>query len=128
MEDIDIALVVVDVATRAMDTEPLKEQKAGAVLEAFKKIYVRKYLKWPTKFLQVDSGSTLGNPRESSPAVGCDLGLPATSLSHQSGEELAFLFQGLRALSTAPSVAPWAASPTSPPWPPLDSCDKQGPG
>ncbi len=51
------ALVVVDVATRAMDAEPLKEKKAEAVLKAFKKIYARKYLKWPTKFLQVDSGS-----------------------------------------------------------------------
>ena len=51
------ALVVVDVATRAMDAEPLKEKKTEAVLQAFRKIYARKYLKWPTKFLQVDSGS-----------------------------------------------------------------------
>ena len=49
--------MVVDVATRAMDAEPLKEKKAEAVLKAFRKIYARKYLKWPTKFLQVDSGS-----------------------------------------------------------------------
>lgn len=38
------ALVVVDVATRSMDAEPLKSKKPEEVLKAFRTIYKRKYL------------------------------------------------------------------------------------
>ena len=51
------ALVVVDVATRSMDAEPLKSKKPEEVLKAFRTIYRRKYLKWPKSFLHVDPGS-----------------------------------------------------------------------
>ena len=51
------ALVVVDVATRAMDAEPLKSKQPKEVLAAFRKIYKRKYLNWPKSFLHVDPGS-----------------------------------------------------------------------
>jgi hypothetical protein len=37
-------MIVVDVATRAMDAEPSKAKKTGAVLKAFRKIDARKYL------------------------------------------------------------------------------------
>jgi len=48
------ALVVVDVATRKVDAEPLKGKSADDVLNAFKKIYGR-VLKLPMR-LEVDSG------------------------------------------------------------------------
>jgi hypothetical protein len=51
------ALVVVDVATRSMDAHQLKSKKPEEVLKAFKIIYKRKYLSWPTSFLHVDPGS-----------------------------------------------------------------------
>ena len=49
------ALVVVDLATRITDAEPLKTKTAKAVLDAIKKIYKRKYLKQPD-YLEVDAG------------------------------------------------------------------------
>jgi hypothetical protein len=50
------ALVVVDIATRKTDAEPIKNKLADTVLKAMKNIYNRKILKVP-KILEVDSGS-----------------------------------------------------------------------
>lgn len=50
------ALVVVDLATRITDAEPLKTKTSKVVLDAIKKIYKRKYLKLPD-YLEVDAGS-----------------------------------------------------------------------
>lgn len=49
------ALVIVDLATRITDAEPIKTKTSKVVLEAIKKIYKRKYLKIP-EYLEVDSG------------------------------------------------------------------------
>lgn len=50
-------LVVVDIATRTTDAQPLKERTSKVVLAAIKKIYKRKYLKEPIERIEVDSGS-----------------------------------------------------------------------
>lgn len=50
------ALVVVDLATRALDAEPLKTKNPSEVSKAIHRIYKRKHLSFPT-ILQVDSGS-----------------------------------------------------------------------
>lgn len=49
------ALVVVDVATRAVDARPLKDKNSKALVGAFKSIYKGPYLKEPY-VLQVDAG------------------------------------------------------------------------
>lgn len=54
--DYKYALVVVDVATRQMDAEPLRSKAASAVAGAFKKIYERGIIKKP-RLLQTDSGT-----------------------------------------------------------------------
>lgn len=48
-------LVVVDIATRKVDAEPLKSKDANEVKKAMQKIYKRKILKSPMR-LEVDSG------------------------------------------------------------------------
>jgi hypothetical protein len=48
-------LVVVDVATRLTDAEPLKSKESKVVLKAMQKIFKRKILKIP-KRLEVDAG------------------------------------------------------------------------
>ena len=48
-------LVVVDIATRKTDAQPLKSKDSDAVLKAIQKIYKRKILKLP-KRIEVDSG------------------------------------------------------------------------
>lgn len=50
-------LVVVDLATKAVDAEPLKRKTPDAVLQALKKIYSRKYLNIPKDFLGTDQGT-----------------------------------------------------------------------
>ena len=50
----EYALVVVDIATRNKDAEPLTSKKSSLVAKAFEKIYLRK-LKWPS-VLMVDPG------------------------------------------------------------------------
>ena len=50
------ALVVVDLATKKTDAEPLKTKTSKEVLSAMKTIYKRKYLKEPD-YLEVDAGS-----------------------------------------------------------------------
>jgi hypothetical protein len=50
-------LVVVDIATRLIDAEPLKVRDSKTVRDAMKKIYNRKILKLPTFDLQVDEGT-----------------------------------------------------------------------
>ena len=50
------ALVVVDIATRKTDAEPLKGKTSKEVLSAMKTIYKRKYLNEPN-YLEVDGGS-----------------------------------------------------------------------
>ena len=49
-------LVVVDIATRLTDAQPIKDKKPTTVLAAIKQIYERDILKWP-KYLEVDSGN-----------------------------------------------------------------------
>jgi hypothetical protein len=49
-------LVVVDLATRKTDAQPLKTKTSKSVLEAMKKIYKGKYLKLP-HYLEVDDGT-----------------------------------------------------------------------
>lgn len=51
------ALVVVDVNSHEMDAEPLKTKDNKTVLEAFKRIFGRQYLKLPKFSIQVDDGS-----------------------------------------------------------------------
>jgi hypothetical protein len=50
------ALVVVDIATGVTDAEPLKTKTSQEVKEGFKKIYMRKKLKFPNR-LSVDNGT-----------------------------------------------------------------------
>lgn len=50
-------LVIVDLATKATDAEPLKKKTPTAVLQAMKKIYNRPYLNIPHDFLGTDPGS-----------------------------------------------------------------------
>lgn len=50
-------LVIVDVATRSVDAEPLKSKTQPDVLKAIVKIYKRKYLEIPTDLFCVDAGS-----------------------------------------------------------------------
>lgn len=50
-------LVVVDLATDAFDIEPLKKKEPAEVLDAFKKITKRKYLKIPYASIRTDGGS-----------------------------------------------------------------------
>ena len=49
-------LVVVDIATRRTDAEPLKTKDSAEVKKAFQKIYKRKIIKQPLR-LEVDSGN-----------------------------------------------------------------------
>lgn len=55
------ALVVVDVASRKTDAEPLKNKKPSTVLAAFKKIFNRQLLDKP-RMIQVDSGTEFKGP------------------------------------------------------------------
>lgn len=52
----EYALVVVDVGSRKVDAEPLKEKSSAAVVKAIKAIYKRKILLKP-KLMSVDAGS-----------------------------------------------------------------------
>ena len=49
-------LVIVDIATRHVDAEPLKTKDSKEVLKATQKIFKRKYVKQPLR-LEVDSGT-----------------------------------------------------------------------
>lgn len=49
-------LVVVDLATNQFDIEPLKDRKAKDILEAFLKMFERKYIKKPYASVQTDNG------------------------------------------------------------------------
>jgi Chromo (CHRromatin Organisation MOdifier) domain len=50
-------LIVIDVATRKLDAEPLKTKTAQEVLDGFITIYARPYLQPPTVRLEVDAGN-----------------------------------------------------------------------
>ena len=50
-------LVVIDLATRAMDAEPLKSKSSSHVVKAIKTIYKRKHLNYPKDFMQTDQGT-----------------------------------------------------------------------
>jgi hypothetical protein len=50
-------LTCVDIATRNLDAEPLKDKSSAIVLKGFKAIYKRKYLKPLTRRLEVDDGN-----------------------------------------------------------------------
>ena len=49
-------LVVVDVATKAADAEPLKNKESKTVLKALKRIWKRKYLNPPSVIFKTDDG------------------------------------------------------------------------
>ncbi len=51
------ALVVVDTATHHMDAEPLENKSTASVLNAFKSIFKRPYLKLPQYSIEVDDGT-----------------------------------------------------------------------
>lgn len=52
-----LLLVCVDLATKAFDIEPLKTKTAGAILDAFKEMMKRPYIKLPFASVQTDEGS-----------------------------------------------------------------------
>jgi hypothetical protein len=54
-------LVVVEIACRRVDGEPLKNKEAHTVLIAFKKIYERGRLTPPTHRLEIDNGTEFNN-------------------------------------------------------------------
>jgi hypothetical protein len=54
-------LVVVEIACRRVDGEPLKNKEAHTVLIAFKKIYKRGRLTPPTHRLEIDNGTEFNN-------------------------------------------------------------------
>ena len=51
------ALVVVDVANKKADAEPIKDKQPKTVEKAMKKIWARPYINKPKAFLQVDDGT-----------------------------------------------------------------------
>ncbi|GBC31241.2 chromobox protein homolog 5-like [Rhizophagus irregularis DAOM 181602=DAOM 197198] len=57
-------LVVVEVAGKRVDAEPLKDKTANRVLNGFVKIYRRNRIKPPTHRLETDSGSEFTNDQE----------------------------------------------------------------
>ncbi|GBC18432.2 hypothetical protein DFA_00299 [Rhizophagus irregularis DAOM 181602=DAOM 197198] len=58
-------LVVVEVAVKQVDAEPLKDKTANRVLNGFVKIYRRNRIKPPTHRLETDSGSEFTNDQQS---------------------------------------------------------------
>ncbi|CAB5380367.1 unnamed protein product [Rhizophagus irregularis] len=54
-------LVVVEVAGKRVDAEPLKDKTANRVLNGFVKIYRRNHIKLPTHRMETDSGSEFTN-------------------------------------------------------------------
>jgi hypothetical protein len=54
-------LVIIELACRRVDAEPLKDKTAERVLNGFVKIYRRGCIKPPTHRLEVDSGSEFTN-------------------------------------------------------------------
>ncbi|GET58502.1 DDE-type integrase/transposase/recombinase [Rhizophagus irregularis DAOM 181602=DAOM 197198] len=58
-------LVVVEVAGKRVDAEPLKDKTANRVLNGFIKIYRRNRIKPPTHRLETDSGSEFTNDQQS---------------------------------------------------------------
>ncbi|CAB4439288.1 unnamed protein product [Rhizophagus irregularis] len=58
-------LVVVEVAGKRVDAEPLKDKTAEKVLNGFVKIYQRGHIKPPTHRLETDSGSEFTNEQQS---------------------------------------------------------------
>ncbi|GET61398.1 chromobox protein homolog 5-like [Rhizophagus irregularis DAOM 181602=DAOM 197198] len=57
-------LVVVEVAGKRVDAEPLKDKTANRVLNGFVKIYRRNRIKPPTHRIETDSGSEFTNDQE----------------------------------------------------------------
>ncbi|GET67061.1 chromobox protein homolog 3 isoform X1 [Rhizophagus irregularis DAOM 181602=DAOM 197198] len=58
-------LVVVEVAGKQVDAEPLKDKTANKVLNGFVKIYRRNRIKPPTHRIETDSGSEFTNDQQS---------------------------------------------------------------
>ncbi|GBC47693.2 chromobox protein homolog 3 isoform X1 [Rhizophagus irregularis DAOM 181602=DAOM 197198] len=58
-------LVVVEVAGKRVDAEPLKDKTANRVLNGFVKIYRRNRIKPPTHRMETDSGSEFTNDQQS---------------------------------------------------------------
>ena len=54
-------LILIELACRRVDAEPLKNKEAQTVLNAFKTIYERKRIIPPTHRLEVDSGTEFTN-------------------------------------------------------------------
>ena len=57
------ALVVVDNASRLCDAQPIKTKTALAVFNAFKKVYSRGILEFPTGRIEMDPGSEFNNAK-----------------------------------------------------------------
>ena len=70
--DYKYLLVIVDVATRAVDAEPLKERDGDTVYTAFKKIYAEnrkpKYLNTP-HIIHMDAGTEFSKIKEELPEL-----------------------------------------------------------
>ncbi|PKC55849.1 hypothetical protein RhiirA1_474924 [Rhizophagus irregularis] len=62
-------LVVVEVAGKRVDAEPLKDKTANRVFNGFVKIYRRNRIKPPTHQLEIDFGSEFTNDQIRSPKV-----------------------------------------------------------
>ncbi|GBC21605.2 DDE-type integrase/transposase/recombinase [Rhizophagus irregularis DAOM 181602=DAOM 197198] len=58
-------LVVVEIAGKRVDAEPLKDKTANRVLNGFVKIYRRNRIKPPTHRIETDSGSEFTNDQQS---------------------------------------------------------------
>lgn len=55
-------LVVVDVGSRKVDAEPIKNKDSSNIKKAFKTIYSRKHISMPTVMIQTDPGAEFNNP------------------------------------------------------------------
>jgi len=58
-------LVVVDIANSSMDAEPLTGRTQKDIIAAFKRIYRRKFIKYPQIMMSTDPGSEFGNETRS---------------------------------------------------------------
>lgn len=80
------ALTVVDVGSRVMDCEPMKEISAETVMESLLKIYKRGILKLPKQTLQIDSGSEFkGDFKKHFEKLGINLRVAQTGRHRQQG-------------------------------------------
>ena len=80
------ALTVVDVGSRLMDCEPMKEISSKSVLKALKQIYKRGILKMPSQSFQVDAGSEFkGDFKQHFEKFGINIRVAQTGRHRQQG-------------------------------------------